>query len=389
MRRATAPYAGQSQQAYSTSQYHTQQYAIHTPQPPAVQTTPRTASEEAYRVAADYLDRLATRDPFVEKVATVLRVAIFKMPELYQKFEVSETLMSLIRSGMTCRLTCLELTTYLDKEPLAHSWPTNAKLHINNKPAALLQKHVQNGKVKTKSMMERPASIETLVGQGVNTFRMSGEPNEDQGDWPFGICITIVRPRKLTELMDKMRKKNTLTLEMTLAKIKALYHEDSDIVTEKLSVSLRDPFTMTRIKIPARGRLCNHLGCFDLETFLKFQRDAKHAQWKCALCDMGPLTLKNIVIDKWMEDVLEHCRDLESVFKVDVFEDGKYTPVFSEEDSSGDPKDNGEEPPNSLKRKLDGIKTEDGVLFNEPPPAQRQASMQSLGNNYDDAIELD
>ena len=47
------------------------------------------------------------------------------------------------------------------------------------------------------------------------------------------------------------------------------------------------------------------------------------------------------------------------------------------------------EPPNSLKRKLDGIKTEDGVLFNEPPPAQRQASMQSLGNNYDDAIELD
>ena len=151
-------------------------------------------------------------------------------------------------------------------------------------------------------MMERPASIETLVGQGVNTFRMSGEPNEDQGDWPFGICITIVRPRKLTELMDKMRKKNTLTLEMTLAKIKALYHEDSDIVTEKLSVSLRDPFTMTRIKIPARGRLCNHLGCFDLETFLKFQRDAKHAQWKCALCDMGPLTLKNIVIDKWMED---------------------------------------------------------------------------------------
>ena len=67
---------------------------------------PRTASEEAYRVAADYLDRLATRDPFVEKVATVLRVAIFKMPELYQKFEVSETLMSLIRSGMTCRLTC-------------------------------------------------------------------------------------------------------------------------------------------------------------------------------------------------------------------------------------------------------------------------------------------
>lgn len=387
VRRSVSSYSGQT---YSHPQYRQpRSYPTMPAVPPRAAAPSRPKVTEMHRVAAEYLDILAIRDPFAEKVATVLRVAIFKMPELYQKFEVSETLMSLIRSGMTCRLSCLMLTSSLDRKLVKHSWPTNAKLYINNSPLQLIQKQTQDGKVKTKAVQERPASIHALVLQGVNTFRLTAEPNQEHGDWPFGICITIVRPRKLSELMDKMRAKNTLPLDVTLTKIKNLYHEDSDIVTEKLSVSLKDPLTMQRIKIPARGRFCNHLGCFDLETFLKYQREAKNAQWKCVLCYTGPLTLKQIVVDKWMEEILDHCKDLSSVHKVDVFEDGKYTPVFSQEDSTEND-DDGEG--NPLKRKYDNIKEEQGLLETSATSTstfQRQASEQSLGTNYDDAIELE
>ena len=390
VRRAADLYMGQGQvgaRAHSYTHHPTQHQIASVGSAPPVAPKASQPTPRAYSVAAEYLDALAIRDPFVEKMGTVLRVAIFRMPELYQRFDMSGSLLSLIRSGFTCRLTCLELTNAMNKNSTSHRWPTNAKLWVNGSPVTLQQRQTEDGKVKFKSVMERPANIQALVRLGENTFRLSGQPNQEHGDWPFGICITVVRQRKLSELMDRLREKSTLTLEETLEKIKKFYSQDADVVTEKLSVSLKDPLTLTKIKIPARGRNCTHLGCFDLEYFLNFQRDAKHAQWKCVLCDAGPLTLKDIVIDKWMEEIVEHCKDLENVFKVDVFEDGKYTPVFSEQENDEDNNDDEDEGKGATgqKRKFDGIKEEEP---NEPP-VLRQSSQQSLGANYDDAIELD
>ena len=37
---------------------------------------------------------------------------------------------------------------------------------------------------------------------------------------------------------------------------------------EKLSINLLCPITMIPIKVPARGDLCSHLQCFELDTYI-------------------------------------------------------------------------------------------------------------------------
>ncbi|CAN0453318.1 unnamed protein product, partial [Ectocarpus sp. 8 AP-2014] len=39
------------------------------------------------------------------------------------------------------------------------------------------------------------------------------------------------------------------------------------------------------ITCPGRGRYCKHLQCFDLNTFLSFNKDCAGAAWKCGVCN--------------------------------------------------------------------------------------------------------
>ncbi|CAN0510360.1 unnamed protein product, partial [Ectocarpus sp. 8 AP-2014] len=40
------------------------------------------------------------------------------------------------------------------------------------------------------------------------------------------------------------------------------------------------------ITCPGRGRYCKHLQCFDLNTFLSFNKDCAGAAWKCGVCNL-------------------------------------------------------------------------------------------------------
>lgn len=54
---------------------------------------------------------------------------------------------------------------------------------------------------------------------------------------------------------------------------------DDGIETTLDKVSLKCPITQRRITIPARGRDCKHIQCFDLESYLKLNVDK--GTWKC------------------------------------------------------------------------------------------------------------
>jgi len=48
-------------------------------------------------------------------------------------------------------------------------------------------------------------------------------------------------------------------------------------------ISLRCPISTRRMRTPSRGPNCRHLQCFDLETFLKLNRNKTH--WNCPICN--------------------------------------------------------------------------------------------------------
>ena len=83
--------------------------------------------------------------------------------------------------------------------------------------------------------------------------------------------------------------------------------EDLAIVSQDITINLCDPFMSKIFNVPARGRLCKHAECFDLDTFIstKAVRSSKNSlkeRWKCPICggDARPNTL---IVDGFLAEV--------------------------------------------------------------------------------------
>lgn len=63
-------------------------------------------------------------------------------------------------------------------------------------------------------------------------------------------------------------------------------------------LSLRDPLTYLPLTFPARGRHCDHLGCFDLLSFLRGNFEVR-AEWKCPIC------FKRLTLSRWLVWICE------------------------------------------------------------------------------------
>ena len=74
-------------------------------------------------------------------------------------------------------------------------------------------------------------------------------------------------------------------------------------VKRVVSVSLRDPLSLTRIVHAVRGRECLHVQCFDLTSYIRTQRTAKLPDWKCPVC-ARPTPFQALVLDSWFQGVL-------------------------------------------------------------------------------------
>ena len=60
---------------------------------------------------------------------------------------------------------------------------------------------------------------------------------------------------------------------------------DDDIIATSSSFSTTCPLSLCKIKVPSRGINCSHLQCFDLETFLVFNKRKNPNRWICPVCN--------------------------------------------------------------------------------------------------------
>ena len=82
---------------------------------------------------------------------------------------------------------------------------------------------------------------------------------------------------------------------------KAIRDEDLEVGTEV--VSLRDPVTMGRVKVPARGKFCTHIRCFDMNVYLESVK-VPTQKVPCNICDVK-ISIYDIVIDGYFQDILD------------------------------------------------------------------------------------
>lgn len=83
--------------------------------------------------------------------------------------------------------------------------------------------------------------------------------------------------------------------------------------TEQVTINLADSITMLPITVPARGEICTHLQCFDLETYITM--NAKHKRWLCPFCNKRS---SYVMIDPFFKYILDEMKPLrDSVLDID------------------------------------------------------------------------
>ena len=109
---------------------------------------------------------------------------------------------------------------------------------------------------------------------------------------PATCSLTLTIIPFLTAPPSGISKQNLLKSEQSAAKIKRNFsanggmagggvNEDA-IEQTAITVSLKCPITQQAIRLPARGRDCKHIQCFDLENFLIM--NSRKASWSCPVC---------------------------------------------------------------------------------------------------------
>ncbi|KAJ3429445.1 suppressor of variegation 2-10 isoform i [Anaeramoeba flamelloides] len=81
-----------------------------------------------------------------------------------------------------------------------------------------------------------------------------------------------------------------------------VFGEGSGLVIDQVSISLKCPLGMNRIKIPARAKQCSHIQCFDLQTFLDFTKVSNETS--CPSCDRK-FAIKDLIIDGFVDQILK------------------------------------------------------------------------------------
>lgn len=122
-----------------------------------------------------------------------------------------------------------------------------------------------------------PIKLNDAVGVGSNKVRIQSVGER------FCVVVKIMKELKIDEALKLLVEKSRQSREWSMQGIHKLLGDDNDeIVVTELSVSIKCPLSCGRIKVPARGRGCEHFNSFDLATYLEFSRRAR--KWMCPVC---------------------------------------------------------------------------------------------------------
>eukprot|EP00127_Corallochytrium_limacisporum_P005212 Clim_evm29s201 gene=Clim_evmTU29s201 len=167
----------------------------------------------------------------------------------------------------------------------------------------------------------KPMDITKYVRYKNNQITMILEAKESVEN-EYVMMVELVRRRPVEKLIQRLQERRMVSKEQTLAFIAKRHGndtEDEDMLECKEIISLKCPIMFTRIKLPARGKECNHLGCFDATNYLMMNEN--RPTWNCPLCHKI-VTYSDMVVCMWTMDVLKNTRD--TIGSVEVAKDGTW-----------------------------------------------------------------
>jgi hypothetical protein len=239
------------------------------------------------------------------------------------------------------------------------TWPSVLYIFVNNNEMYVRRK-VHNGK-------DLPLDITRHLREGdneVNIHLLLG-PGECQ-KYQYAMAIETMQVSEYNEVLARIRHILASETRANIKKrLKSTTGDDElAVVTDSLTVPLIDPFMAQVFNTPARSTHCNHIECFDLETFVTTRKSqsgptAMNDNWRCPICkaDARPQFL---VVDHFFVDVREELKKdgrLETAHSIQVRADGSWTvKAIADDGSPSSPtRRRSSQTPSSAKRKADSM----------------------------------
>ncbi|KAI8966869.1 zf-MIZ-domain-containing protein [Daldinia sp. FL1419] len=152
----------------------------------------------------------------------------------------------------------------------------------------------------------------------------------------FYLALYVCKTHPIDELVTRIKAKK-ISKDSVIREISKKAN-DPDVVATSQNLSLKCPLSYARLKVPCRGMTCNHIQCFDANSFMQLQEQGP--TWSCPVCSKSA-PFETLAIDEYVQEVLENTPD--SCEQVTIEPDGQWR-IKSEE-----PEPTRSRPPNNTK----------------------------------------
>ena len=273
-------------------------------------------------------------------------------------------------------------------------WPPHIFMELNG--------NILEFRRKAHYSKDLPVEVSDFV-EGDNCLKISVPENQDQripsGYQPV-IAVEVVETLNHRSIINLVQERGIILADVTREIIRArLTNSSSDdelaLVDSDLSINLVDPFTFSIFSIPVRGKACNHLECFDLETWLNTRLGKKFVcvcpnvangkckkcrepsfadKWRCPLCD-GDARPYSLRIDGFLVEVREAlARDGRLNTKsILVSANGSWRAKEVEPSAADDSDDDNDNGLGSVSWSLDSARPSNNTSMARPAQPQRGA----------------
>ena len=135
----------------------------------------------------------------------------------------------------------------------------------------------------------------------------------------FYAVAVLVKKRSVDELTEKIRGRRVITKASILQEMQTKA-KDAEVIATSTVMSLKDPVSYIRIKLPCRSHVCLHNQCFDAASYLLLQEQAP--TWTCPICSKH-VGFEALAVDEYVREILD--RTPSSVDQVTIEPDGQWS----------------------------------------------------------------
>lgn len=189
-----------------------------------------------------------------------------------------------------------------------HEWPPELQIRIlNTHNHSLLDMGKIRRSEKYKHYKDSYLDLTPHIQAGQSWFKVTFDsPRPIQA--PFFVCAQALRAVTVDQLISGLKISRVVSVEESKKFIADSFARNDMVSFEK--ITLKDPMTLTRIDIPARGSGCLHWGCFDLNVYLSANRNIR--TWLCPRCNQST-PFDTIVIDAYFQEALKMFPDEDEI----------------------------------------------------------------------------